>query len=176
MKKLFKIATLALALVCAAVFFTACTIPSSPKKARKNLEMEGYNFNSVIELTLKTVMGVLGVETEDVIFAVKVEEGEVDNVMLVYCTSKDTAKKMEDRIIEELRKEYTGEEIRSAFGLRSPVFTIKSDEDTLTFSVSGYGHGVGLSQYGARYLAMGGQAYDQILYHYYPGTQLRLEG
>ena len=113
MKKLFKIATLTLAVVCTAVFFTACTIPSNPKKTRKNLEMEGYTFNTVIELTLKTVMGVLNIKTDDVISATKVEEGEVDNVMLVYCTSKDTAKKMEDKIIEELRKEYSGEgEIR----------------------------------------------------------------
>lgn len=69
-------------------------------------------------------------------------------------------------------KEYTGEEIRSAFGLRSPVFTIKSDEDTLTFSVSGYGHGVGMSQYGADYYAKQGYTYEQILSHYYPGTEI----
>ena len=113
MKKLLKIATLALAVVCTAVFFTACTIPSNPKKTRKNLEMEGYTFNTVVEVTLKTAMGVLGVKTEDVISATKVEEGEIDNVMLVYCTSKDTAKEMEDKIIEKLRKEYSGEgEIR----------------------------------------------------------------
>ena len=41
----------------------------------------------------------------------------------------------------------------------------------------GYGHGVGLSQYGACSLASGGSNYAQILAHYYPGTRLgRLEG
>lgn len=69
-------------------------------------------------------------------------------------------------------KKYTGEEIRSAFGLRSPVFTIKSDDDTFTFSVCGYGHGVGLSQYGADYYAKQGYTYEQILSHYYPGTEI----
>lgn len=69
-------------------------------------------------------------------------------------------------------KEYSGEEIRAAFGLRSPVFTVKSDEDTLTFSVSGYGHGVGMSQYGADYYAKQGYTYEQILKHYYPGVEI----
>ena len=36
----------------------------------------------------------------------------------------------------------------------------------------GYGHGVGLSQYGARYLALAGQSCAEILAHYYPGTLL----
>lgn len=69
-------------------------------------------------------------------------------------------------------KEYSGEEIRSAFGLRSPVFTVKSDEDTLTFSVSGYGHGVGMSQFGADYYAKEGYTYEQIIKHYYPGVEI----
>lgn len=70
-------------------------------------------------------------------------------------------------------KEYTGEEIRSAFSLRSPVFTVKSDEDTLTFSVSGYGHGVGMSQYGADYYAKQGYTYEEILTHYYTDAQIK---
>jgi hypothetical protein len=113
MKKLLKAATLTLAIVCATAFLVACGIPAKPAKTRKNLEMEGYTFNTVIELALKTAMTVLQVETNDVIVATKIEEGEVDNVLLVYCKSKETAKKMEDKIIEELRKEYSGEgEIR----------------------------------------------------------------
>ena len=54
---------------------------------------------------------------------------------------------------------YTGEQIRAAFGLRSPVFTISADKSAITFSVKGYGHGVGMSQHGANYLAKEG--YDQ---------------
>ena len=55
-------------------------------------------------------------------------------------------------------------------------FVLDGQGADLVFSTLGYGHGVGLSQYGARYLALDGQTYDQILSHYYPGTQLRLEG
>ncbi len=70
----------------------------------------------------------------------------------------------------------TGSQVRQAAGLNSANFKVKVEGENLVFTTLGYGHGVGLSQYGARYLAMDGQTYDQILAHYYPGTQLRLEG
>ena len=68
---------------------------------------------------------------------------------------------------------YTGEQIRSAFGLRSPVFTISIEEDTITFTVKGYGHGVGMSQHGASCLAEKGYTYDKILAHYYKGAEIK---
>ena len=71
-------------------------------------------------------------------------------------------------------KSFTGEQIRKAFSLRSPVFTIKTTADTVTFNVSGYGHGVGLSQYGADYLARQGNTYKEILEHYYTGAKVKI--
>lgn len=68
---------------------------------------------------------------------------------------------------------YTGEQIRSTFGLRSPVFSIKSEKDSITFTVNGYGHGVGMSQNGANYLAEKGYTYEKILTHYYQGAQIK---
>ena len=44
--------------------------------------------------------------------------------------------------------------------------------DQVVFHTTGYGHGVGLSQYGARYYALAGRTYADILCHYYPGTKL----
>ncbi len=70
-------------------------------------------------------------------------------------------------------EKYSGEELRSVFSLRSPVFTVKTDESSVTFSVKGYGHGVGLSQYGADYLARQGQSYTEILHHYYTGVDIK---
>ena len=113
MKKLFKIATLTLAVICTAVFFTACMIPSNPKKTRKNLEMEGYTFNKTIQVAVTVGLEYLNIETQDVIVATKVEEGEIDNVLLVYCSSKSKAKEVETEVVEILRKNYNGEgEIR----------------------------------------------------------------
>ena len=68
---------------------------------------------------------------------------------------------------------YTGEQIRAAFGLRSPVFTAKAEKDAITFTVLGYGHGVGMSQNGANHLAEKGYTYDKILAHYYQGAQIK---
>ncbi len=70
-------------------------------------------------------------------------------------------------------KEFTGEQIRKIFCLRSPVFTVKTTADTVTFSVCGYGHGVGMSQYGADYLAKQGNSYEEILKHYYTGVEIK---
>ena len=70
-------------------------------------------------------------------------------------------------------KKFTGEQIRKVFSLRSPVFTIKTTADTVTFSVCGYGHGVGMSQYGADYLAKQGNSYKEILTHYYTGAEIK---
>ena len=68
---------------------------------------------------------------------------------------------------------YTGEEIRSIFSLRSPVFTAASTDSTITFNVLGYGHGIGMSQYGADYFARQGYTYKDILMHYYSGVVIK---
>lgn len=65
-----------------------------------------------------------------------------------------------------------GNELRTLLSLRSPCFTIEADGDTLVFHVTGYGHGVGMSQYGANVMAQNGADYPTILAHYYPGTEI----
>lgn len=66
----------------------------------------------------------------------------------------------------------TGKEIREIFNLASANFNVSATEDTLLFVTNGYGHGVGLSQYGADGMAKRGYTYDQILTHYYTGVDL----
>lgn len=66
----------------------------------------------------------------------------------------------------------TGQEFRTLCGLRSSCFTFSWDKAGVTFNVKGYGHGVGLSQSGANYLAGEGKSFSDILLHYYPGTEL----
>jgi len=65
-----------------------------------------------------------------------------------------------------------GKDIRQIFGLRSSCFKIKCEENSIIFEVKGYGHGVGMSQYGANTLASEGYSYIDILKHYYTGTEL----
>ena len=67
---------------------------------------------------------------------------------------------------------FTGREIRTLFNLRSSCFKIFADEGNVRFEVTGYGHGVGMSQYGANTMAKEGIDYKKILTHYYSGTQI----
>ncbi len=61
---------------------------------------------------------------------------------------------------------------RKLFGLRSCSFTLDFDNGKFIFNVGGYGHGVGLSQYGANEMAARGYDFKNILLHYYPGTEI----
>lgn len=70
--------------------------------------------------------------------------------------------------------EVGGNRLRTILGLRSACFTISFDADTVLFSVTGYGHGVGMSQYGANVLAEGGMNYREILEWYYTGTTVNI--
>ena len=69
-------------------------------------------------------------------------------------------------------KIYTGVNFRNILGLRSADFSIEKDDTGIIITTKGYGHGVGMSQYGANGMAKNGYSYVQILNHYYPGTDL----
>jgi stage II sporulation protein D len=66
----------------------------------------------------------------------------------------------------------SGKELRELFSLRSTAFTLECSGQGFLFTVTGNGHGVGMSQYGANVMAADGSDYAQILAHYYPGTVL----
>ena len=66
----------------------------------------------------------------------------------------------------------SGPSVRSIFGLRSASFTAEAGDGKITFYVTGYGHGVGLSQYGANAMAESGSSWQEILAHYYTGVTL----
>ena len=65
-----------------------------------------------------------------------------------------------------------GVEVRRIFSLRSACFTVTAKDDELVFLTEGYGHGVGMSQYGAELMAQQGESYENILKHYYAGIEL----
>lgn len=69
-------------------------------------------------------------------------------------------------------KTITGAQIRELLGLRSSNFAVNYTNNKFTFTVRGYGHGVGMSQTGANYLAKQGSSYEEILLHYYSGATL----
>lgn len=65
-----------------------------------------------------------------------------------------------------------GMKMREIFNLRSAHFDITVEGDQMNFRVKGYGHGVGMSQYGANYMAKQGKSYEEILTWYYTGTKI----
>lgn len=67
---------------------------------------------------------------------------------------------------------FTGTQLRSLLGLRSTAFSIEVNGSNVVFTTKGYGHRVGMSQYGAQAMAQEGSSYSQILSYYYPGTEL----
>ena len=66
----------------------------------------------------------------------------------------------------------TGGQVRSLFSLRSASFTVAWDGSQFTFDVTGYGHGVGMSQYGANAMAKNGSSFQDILTWYYTGAEV----
>ena len=67
---------------------------------------------------------------------------------------------------------FKGTQLRQMLGIRSTAFTLTPVGDTVHIFTKGFGHRVGMSQYGAEAMAVGGSNYEEILSHYYPGTRL----
>lgn len=69
-------------------------------------------------------------------------------------------------------KEFNANEVVNALKLRSTYFDIKQINSNIIINTKGYGHGVGLSQYGALAMAKKGYSYEEILKHYYQGVEI----
>ena len=69
-------------------------------------------------------------------------------------------------------KEWTGRDFRTLLDLRSTDFTIQVVNDKIEITTEGYGHGVGMSQYGADAMAKQGRSAHEILANYYKGTTI----
>lgn len=67
---------------------------------------------------------------------------------------------------------FKGTKIRTLLSLRSTDFEISNDNEYVYIKTKGYGHGVGMSQYGANYMAKSGYKYDEILKHYYTDVEI----
>jgi len=70
-------------------------------------------------------------------------------------------------------KTFNGSDVVSYLKLKSNHFTITQDGSNIKIVTKGYGHGVGMSQYGAQGMALDGYTYDEILSHYYKGTIIK---
>ena len=69
-------------------------------------------------------------------------------------------------------QEFSGTDVYNKLSLRSTDFTIELYGDTIKITTKGYGHGVGMSQYGALGMAKKGYTYEEILKHYYQNVSI----
>lgn len=90
------------------------------------------------------------------------------NVSILDTTSTGRIKK-----IKINNKIFVGEKVRELLNIRSSFFSISQSGTSITVNTKGYGHGVGMSQYGALAMALKGYKYDQILKHYYQGVEIK---
>lgn len=89
---------------------------------------------------------------------------------LIEIISKDDSNRISK--IKFNDKEYTGVEIRNMLALRSADFDFNITDNGVVFTTRGYGHGVGMSQYGANGMANAGYSFEQILKYYYTGVEV----
>lgn len=75
-------------------------------------------------------------------------------------------------LIEIGGKTFTGREVREKLNLPSTDFTFVRNNSTIVVQTKGYGHGVGMSQYGANGMAKEGKTAEEILQYYYQGTKI----
>lgn len=68
---------------------------------------------------------------------------------------------------------YNASDIMQIFNIKSTFFNITKNNNIIKISSKGYGHGVGMSQYGAQAMALKKYKYNQILYHYYKNTKIK---
>lgn len=89
----------------------------------------------------------------------------------VNITSTTSTGRVVEVIIND--KKFSGRDIVSKLGLRSSYFSITEYDDSIVVDTKGYGHGVGMSQYGAQGMALDGYSYEEILKHYYSGVEIK---
>ncbi|MBQ9941008.1 MAG: stage II sporulation protein D [Clostridia bacterium] len=109
----------------------------------KKLNMSGYDIEYNMRFTLSTSVNSSG----------RVSTLNIEN---------------ENGIVNKIK----ATEIRSVFSLRSCSFKVEIKDDNVYFYVKGYGHGVGMSQYGAKLMAQQGKTYKEILTYYYSGCEV----
>lgn len=95
----------------------------------------------------------------------------VEEINSMQITKKSTGGRVALMKIGE--NEFTGVQIRNMLNLSSSNFTYETQEENVIIITNGFGHGVGMSQYGANGMAKKGYTYDEILKHYYSGIEIK---
>jgi len=95
---------------------------------------------------------------------------DVNNSTVFNIVSRNSSRRVSEILVNDVS--FSGIEFREKMSLRSADFEITKKDDGIEITTYGYGHGVGMSQYGANEMAKLGFSYEEILKHYYQGVTL----
>lgn len=125
-------------------------------------DTESPRFQGTISIPFSTIQAKLKVDP-----AVFTSTGQEWIKVLEWTPSKRVKKlKIGDKLL-------TGREVRELLGLDSSSFTFEIIGDQVVFNTTGYGHGVGMSQYGANGMAKEGKKAEEIVKYYYTGVEVK---
>jgi len=125
---------------------------------------EGYEqYNSTVTISKSDLMNKLKEKYQNV----EINFEELEPIKIIDRTEGERVKTIKIGNIE-----MAGTEARSFFGLKSTNFDISVDTDNVTFTVIGYGHGVGLSQTGSDSMAKNGSSCEEIIKHFYTDVNI----
>ena len=126
---------------------------------------EGYTqYSSEVELTNEELLEKLKTVYTDI----QIDFNNSEDIKILAYTSSGRVKN-----IKFGNHEISGTEARSLLGLRSTNFEITKEDGKIKFTVTGYGHGVGMSQTGADSMAKNGSTAEQIIQHFYVGVEIK---
>ena len=133
-------------------------------KSVETVGEEGYTqYASQVVLSQQELLNKIKAEHEDC----EIDFSQENCIQILEYTTSGRVK-----TIKFGNKEIAGTEARTLLGLKSTNFTVSKDGENITFSVTGYGHGVGMSQTGADALAKSGLDYQGIIKHYYTDVEI----
>ena len=125
---------------------------------------DGYTqYSSEVKISKEELLNKLKEKYRDI----QINFDEEDCIKIIEYTESKRAK-----TVKFGNTQIAGTEVRSIFGLKSSNFSIKTQGNDVIFSVTGYGHGVGMSQTGADSMAKAGSSYEEIIKHFYTGVEI----
>lgn len=127
------------------------------KSVSSQYDNTNKNYNSTITLTYNEISNKL--------------KNSIDSNIKFNIISRTSGNRVKE--IEINGTTYSGVEFRKLLNLRSADFSIENNGANIVISTNGYGHGVGMSQYGANGMANNGSSYTDILLHYYTGVSIK---
>lgn len=132
------------------------SVPSPPDK-------EYHNYLCTNEMTTESVRAALLRYSRDIAMPIDYSE---------WFTENNTNEKGYVISVKVGDKTLSGGEVWRIFGLRSTAFSVSFNGNVFTFTTKGYGHGAGMSQYGANEMARSGKDWEEILRYYYTGVKI----